>query len=289
MTLPLPLFHRIAGQPVIVLGTGEGAMAKRRLVERAGGLVVGDIAAGLAQGARLAFIAHESHVDAVSGADPDRSAADAAALRAAGLLVNVVDRPDLCDFTTPAIVDRAPVLLAIGTGGASAGLAKALRLRLETLLPAKLGALADALAAARQALRARYPDAGHRRRALDAALGEGGVLDPLGDDGSGASAGARVAAWLEKTDEADDLSGPDKSPNETPSEVIVIRLASADPEDLTLREARLLGGADQIAHEPGVSPEVLARARADAGRIAIGRDQPPPVVKGRLIVLRTLD
>ena len=276
MTLPLPLFHRIAGQPVIVLGTGEGAMAKRRLVERAGGLVLDDIAAGLAQGARLAFIAHESHVDAASGSDPDRSAADAASLRSAGLLVNVVDRPDLCDFTTPAIVDRAPVLLAIGTGGASAGLAKALRLRLESLLPARLGALADALFAARQALRARYPDAGHRRRALDAALGEGGALDPFVDGAGGA---ARVAAWLEGADAASDAESADGC--------IVIRLRSDDPEDLTLREARLLGGADCIAHEPEVSARVLARARADAGRIAIGRDQPPPVVKGRLIVLRT--
>ena len=276
MTLSLPLFHRIAGQPVIVLGTGDGAAAKRRLVERAGGRVVDDIAAGVAQGARLAFIAHESHVDADPGTDTDKSAKDAAILRAAGFLVNVVDRPDLCDFTVPAIVDRAPVLVAVGTGGASAGLAKALRLRLEALLPAKLGALAQALGAGRGDLRARYPDAGTRRRALDAALGEGGALDPLEDAPQGQDAATRVAAWLEGPNQAE-------SPPDAP---IVIRLRSADPEDLTLREARLLGGADQIAHEPDVSPQVLARARADAGRIAIGRDQAAPVVQGRLIVLR---
>ncbi len=281
MTLPLPLFHRIAGQPVIVLGTGEGAQAKRRLVERAGGTVVNDIAAGVSAGARLAFVAYDTHADVEPGADPDRSSTAAAALRAAGLLVNVIDQPDLCDFTTPAIIDRAPVLVAIGTGGASAGLAKALRLRLETLLPARLGALAQALGVARGALRQRFPNSGHRRRVLDAALGEGGALDPFQDWQENQAVAARVAAWLAHPDET--LAA---SPDSAPNTIIVIRLNSADPEELTLREARLLGGADQIAYEPGVSAQVLARARADAGRIAIGRDQPVPVVKGRLIVLR---
>jgi len=274
VTTSLPLFHRIAGHAVIVLGDGVAADAKRRLVERAGGRVVDDLAAGVAAGARLAFIAYESHEAA-----PDTSEADAARLRAAGLLVNVVDRPELCDFTTPAIIDRPPVLVAIGTGGASAGLAKALRLRLEALLPASLGALARALSDGRGAMRKRFPDASHRRLALDAALGEGGVLDPLAHAYGAGDATARVAGWLDNPEGDGDAANADVT--------IVIRLRSADPEDLTLREARLMGGADTIAHEPGVGPEILARARADAGRIAIDRDQPPPVVKGRLIVLRT--
>ena len=74
--------------------------------------------------------------------DEDEALAAVARLKARGVLVNAVDRPDLCDFTLPAIVDRDPVLVAIGTGGASAGLAAALRQRLETLLPATLGQLA---------------------------------------------------------------------------------------------------------------------------------------------------
>ena len=280
MTLSLPLFHRISGKPVIVLGTGDGAAAKRRLVERAGGRVVDDIATGLRDGARLAFIAYETHADAAAQAQPQpaRAATAAAALRAAGVLVNVVDQPELCDFTVPAIVDRAPVLVAVGTGGASAGLAKALRMRLEGLLPATLGALALALGAERRALRARFPDAGARRQALDAALGEGGPLDPFRDAADARNAASRVGAWLKAPKHMEDDASLDTT--------IVIRVTSRDPDDLTLRQLRLLGGADQIAHEPGVSAEVLARARADAGRIAIGRDQPAPVVKGRLIVLR---
>ena len=104
----LPLFHRLTGQPVIVLGTGPAAEAKRRLVERAGARVVGldDPAA------RLAFVALD---------EPEQAAAE---LRQRGVLVNVPDRPELCDFTVPSLLERGPVLLAVGTGGVSAGLAK---------------------------------------------------------------------------------------------------------------------------------------------------------------------
>jgi uroporphyrin-III C-methyltransferase/precorrin-2 dehydrogenase/sirohydrochlorin ferrochelatase len=241
MIASLPLFHRIAGQPVVVLGEGEAGEAKRRLVERAGGEVVGDLEQGIASGARLAFVAHDDRV---------RAEAAAARARAAGLLVNVTDRPELCDFTVPSILDRSPVLVAIGTGGASAGLAKALRLRLEALLPQGLGALADRLFAARGALRARWPDTGDRRRALDFALGEGGTLNPLREGSA-----ERVSAWL--TDESRE-TGPD---------VVEITVRSADPDELTLREARLLGMADAIVCEPGVPPAILHRARADAIRL----------------------
>ncbi|HWL47498.1 MAG TPA: NAD(P)-dependent oxidoreductase, partial [Sphingomonadaceae bacterium] len=132
---------------MILLGDGDAAAAKRRLLERAGARIVGEDDA-----AALAIVA-----------DGDEAAV--ARLRARGILVNATDRPDLCDFTLPAIVDRAPVLVAIGTGGASAGLAKALRQRIEALLPADLGRLAEALFAARAAIRARWPEADARRRA----------------------------------------------------------------------------------------------------------------------------
>jgi len=253
----LPLFHRIAGRPVVVTGSGEAAEAKRRLVERAGGEVVADLAQGIAQGARIAFIAEE---------DEGAARAGVAQAQAAGLLVNAPDRPMLCDFTVPSILDRTPVLLAIATGGASAGLAKQLRLRLEALLPQTLGALARALQAARPALRARFPDAGERRQALDAALGQGGVLDPLSDAGPG-----RVAGWLSEAD--DPLS-----------ETVEIVLRSTDPDDLTLREARLLGSADLICHEIDVPEAILDRTRADAGRRLLGEAYEQP--RGLLVILR---
>jgi uroporphyrin-III C-methyltransferase / precorrin-2 dehydrogenase / sirohydrochlorin ferrochelatase len=249
----LPLFHRLAGQPVIVLGEGEAAEAKCRLVERAGGIVTDDENAQ----ARLAFVAL------------DEPEAAAARLRARGVLVNVPDRPELCDFTVPSLLDRSPVLIAIGTGGASAGLAKALRLRLEALLPPGLGALARGLYAAREALRARWPDAGDRRRALDAALGEGGALDPLVDDSA-----LRIDAWLGGV--ADGRG----------SRIIELAIASPDPDELTLRAARLLGTADTIAHEPGIAAAILDRARADAARVALAKGEPAPDRDGLTLVLR---
>ncbi|MBX9727650.1 MAG: siroheme synthase, partial [Sphingopyxis sp.] len=135
----LPVFVRLSGRPVILLGDGEAAAAKRRLLERAGAVITDD------ENAEAAL--------AVVALDGEAADAAAARLKARGLLVNVVDRPELCDFTTPAIVDRDPVLIAIGTGGASAGLAKALRQRLEALLPPWLGGIASFLSESRAALR----------------------------------------------------------------------------------------------------------------------------------------
>jgi len=237
MLRSLPLLHRIAGTRVVVIGTGEMGEAKARLVERAGGIPCGEPEA---HHAKLAFIALE-----------DGKAAEAAAtrLRNKGLLVNVADRPDLCDFTTPSIIDRDPVLIAIGTSGASAGLAKQLRLRLERLLPPGLGTLAAKLEAVRGAIRARYPVAADRRRALDAALGEGGLLDPMDDRPAD-----RVDIWLAGAN-IPAVSG-----------TVEIALTSDDPEDLTLRQSRLLGTADVVLHDAAVPPQILDRARADALR-----------------------
>ncbi|PQM26437.1 siroheme synthase [Sphingopyxis lindanitolerans] len=242
-----PIFLNLTGRTVVLVGEGEAADAKARLIARAGGRIV----SAWEEGATIAFVALDDDAEArIAAAD----------LRARGLLVNVVDRPDLCDFTTPAIVDRAPVTIAIGTGGASAGLAKAVRQRIEVLLPARLGALASALHAARGAMKARWPAAPDRRRAIDAALAPGGALDPLDGD-----AADKVAGWLVNDAAAE------------PSRLETIRLASIDPDDLTLRAARLLGEADHIFHEEAVPAAILDRARADAVRhIADAPPADPP-------------
>ena len=232
----LPIFLNLRGRTVVLVGEGEAADAKARLIMRAGGRIV----PGWEEGATIAFVAL---------ADDAEARAAAEALRARGLLVNVVDRPDLCDFTTPAIVDRAPVTIAIGTGGASAGLAKAVRQRIEALLPARLGALALALHTARAAMKARWPAASDRRRAIDAALASGGALDPLDGD-----AADKVDAWLVAATDA------------APSRLEIIRLTSLDPDDLTLRAARLLGEADHLFHPADIPVAILGRARADAMR-----------------------
>ncbi|QJU57170.1 siroheme synthase [Sphingomonas sp. AP4-R1] len=243
----LPIFVRVRGLPVILVGEGAAGEAKRRLLERAGATIVDETA-----DAKLAFVALDQ---------PDDTAAR---LRARGLLLNVADRPDLCDFTLPAIVDRDPVTIAIGTGGASAGLAAALRQRLEVLLPHTLGALARTLAEARQALRSSYPDAGERRRAIAEMLMPGGPLDPM------------IA-------QADPAFSPQER-EEPSARVERIELTSRDPDDLTLRAARLLALADRIYHAPDAPAAILNRARADAVRI-VGPvpTLPPPGLSVELI------
>ena len=255
----LPLFLRITGRPVILIGAGEAADAKRRLIERAGGVIVDEADTT----ARIAFVA----------IDGDAADAIAARLKLRGLLVNVVDRPELCDFTTPAMVDRDPVLIAVGTGGASAGLAKMVRQRIETLLPERLGTLATALATARAAMRARWPDGRARRAAIDAALSPGGALDPLSDPAPDA-----VARWIDRKDDDSPTSHGASGRLET------ILLHSADPDDLTLRAARLLGVADAVWHRGNVPEAILARARADAERHVAGSPPPAPA-QGTIIWL----
>jgi uroporphyrin-III C-methyltransferase / precorrin-2 dehydrogenase / sirohydrochlorin ferrochelatase len=240
MTLhSLPVFLRLAGRPVILIGEGDAADAKRRLLERAGAIVVGET-----DQSALAIVALE---------DPDDTVAR---LKARGVLVNAVDRPDLCDFTLPAIVDRSPVIVAVGTGGASAGLAAALRQRLEGLLPSGLGQLAEALHAARAVIRERLPNGEDRRRAIGAALQEGGALDPLVAHPSPLGleiVGAQVLDTVSDKPRAGKMAR--------------IALKSTDPDDLTLRQARALAQADRVLHTGDIPAAILDRARADAPRI----------------------
>ena len=242
----LPIFLNLKGRKVILVGEGDAADAKRRLIERAGGLCVD---AGNSE-ARIAFVAIDEEAEAVASANE---------LKARGLIVNVVDRPEHCDFTTPAIVDRSPVLVAVGTGGASAGMAKAIRQRIETMLPDGLGSLANAVANAREAIRVRWAGGADRRRALDAAFTSGGALDPFADHKPEA-----VAEWIINAE------------NPAKNRLIEIPLLSNNPDDLTLLTARLLGEADYVFHEADVSDAILTRARADAVRQAGAPPSPPP-------------
>ncbi|MBZ6378137.1 hypothetical protein B5C34_01355 [Pacificimonas flava] len=243
----LPLFMKLEGRKILLAGGGEGFVPKQRLLEAAGAKLVGSYEAGV----RLAVLAID---------DPDEAARAAAVLKERGVLVNVVDKPDLCDFSFPAIVDRSPVILAIGTGGASATLSKVLRERLEALLPAKLGKVADAVRAARAEVNARLRSGAERRRFWDRLMARGGTLDPTGklpDD-----PGAAIRAALENRGDA--AAGK--------AEIV---LTSDDPDDLTLRQLRLLSQADLILYEAGISGAVLDRARRDAAVLPLGEGDLP--------------
>ncbi len=261
----LPLFHRIEGRKILLLGEGDAAEPKRRLIERAGGVVETDMQCAMDEGVQLAFIAHD---------DADLCTHDAEVLKRNGMLVNVVDRPDLCDFTTPSILDRDPVLIAVGTGGASAGLAKHLRLRLERMLPQSLGDLAKALFDARGKLREKFPYARDRRRALDEALREGGPLDPF-VEGSHLS----LDQWL------------GEKGTSTRGRQVAFSIESDDPEDMTLKQARWLGEADTILLDGDIPEAILARARADAHRLpyndqAYSNQEKEAALTGLTVILR---
>ncbi|QJB69435.1 precorrin-2 dehydrogenase/sirohydrochlorin ferrochelatase family protein [Parasphingorhabdus halotolerans] len=244
----LPIFVNLKGRKVILLGTGEMADAKRRLYERAGAILTDDEEADAA----LAVVAIEDDEAAVTAVH---------SLKARGLLINAVDRSALCDYTTPAIIDRDPVLIAVGTGGASAGLAKALRQRLERMIPGNLGVLAKTLFAARERIKHIWPEGADRRKAIDAALDPGGPLDVLADHDVDA-----VETWLAMPHAAE------------LSDVVDLLLSSTDPDDLTIREARLLGQADQIFANEDVPPAILDRARADCERFGLSLWNEQPTV-----------
>lgn len=248
----LPVFVRLEGRPVMLIGEGEAADAKRRLLERAGAEIVGEQAE-----AALAIVAMN---------DPE---ATVARLRARGVLVNAVDRSDLCDFTLPAIVDRSPVIVAVGTGGVSAGLAAALRQRLEGLLPTALGRLAEQLHAMRGELRERFPEAGARRKAIAGMLAEGARYDPF------RHAGLFPASTKPQASSLADKWTPEQAQGD---ETLLVTLVSPDPDDLTLRQARALAQADRVVHAPGVPPAILDRARADAPRVV---SPAPPADPGK--------
>ncbi|MEQ9331477.1 SAM-dependent methyltransferase [Thalassobaculum sp.] len=265
-----PAFLRLAGQPVLVVGGGEAAVAKTRLLLAAGADVT--VAAGAparellewARDGRVTIDRRRPTADAVAGravvivAEPDADGvAVAAAARAARVPVNVVDRPALSTFIMPAIIDRDPVLIAVSTGGSSPALARRVRAWIEALLPARLGALARVLDAARQAVNETLESAPVRRRFWDSVLDGPIATRILRGDEAGCS---QVLGQLAAQDRGQ------------PAGVVhIVGAGPGDPDLLTLKALRLLQQADVVIHDREIDGEVLAYARRDATRIAVGK------------------
>ncbi|MBS0408785.1 MAG: bifunctional precorrin-2 dehydrogenase/sirohydrochlorin ferrochelatase [Proteobacteria bacterium] len=242
-----PAFFPLAGRRVVIAGAGEAAEAKARLFEGSPAEIVrlgGDEAADAAryQGAALAFVA-------IADAK-DREAASRAA-RAAHVPLNVVDHPELCDFHTPAVIDRGQVVAAIGTGGASPLLASMLRADVEAHVPAGAGRVAALLQRRQGAVREAFPDLAQRRAFLRAAVSGPAAEAALGGDMAGAEAALDAAIARG----AAGLGG------------VTVVLGVATPDLISLRAARALAEADVV----GGDEALLARhARRDAGRVAPG-------------------
>lgn len=242
-----PAFFPLAGRSVAIAGEGEAAEAKARLFEGSPATIVRLTGAEALDprayaGMTLAFVA---------AADDQWVHAAAEAARAANVPVNVVDRPALCDFTTPAVIDRGEVVAAIGTGGASPMLATMLRHDIEVRIPEGTGRIAALFRSLQEEVRAALPQPHARRRFLRAALAGPAAEAAMAGDMDGAKARLRAALLDSPT-----LAGR------------VQYIDARGPADLlTLRAVRALAAADVLVCDPDAHADVLALARRDAERV----------------------
>jgi len=242
-----PAFFPLKGAVVVIVGDGEGAEAKARLFEGSPAEVrrfSGDatLKPETYEGALFAFIAD---------AEDSVLAEAAQAARAAGALVNVTDRPAMCDFTTPAVIDRGSVVAAVGTGGGSPTLAARLRNDIEQKVPEGAGRAAALLASFQADVKARFPDLGERRSFLRKALDGAAIKAALDGD----MALGRVLFERELAEPGSSRMG----------KVQIIR-AEGPSDLLTLRSARALSAADIVVADPDADPGILAMIRRDAER-----------------------
>jgi precorrin-2 dehydrogenase/sirohydrochlorin ferrochelatase len=253
-----PAYFPLTGRKVVIAGSGEAADNKARLFDGSPASLVrvdGHAAflPGTYAGAVLAFVA---------GDDEVFLQAAASAARAARVLVNVVDRPAMSDFNTPAVIDRGEVVMAIGTGGASPSLATKLRNDIEVQVPEGTGRVAALLRKYQDEVREALP-ALHERRAF------------LRDAVSGEAAQAAMAGDMDRAGQLF-LKALAKGVGR---EGRVRFVAGKGPADLlTLRAVRALGAADVLIADPGADPEVLTLARRDVHRLDPGEVAPEALV-----------
>jgi precorrin-2 dehydrogenase/sirohydrochlorin ferrochelatase len=243
-----PAFFPLSGRTVVIAGEGEGAEAKIRLFEGSPATIrrlTGDDARNAIsyQGATLAFVASR---------DDGFALAAVTAARAAHVPVNAVDRPDLCDFTTPAVIDRGEVVAAVGTAGASPMLATLLRHDIETRVPEGAGRVAALFRNLQNEVRDALPEAHRRRAFLRAALTGPAAQAALTGDMDAAVRRLREAL----------------ARGEQGLGVVQLLDARGPAELLTLKASRALAEADVLVCDTGVDPNIVALARRDAERMA---------------------
>jgi uroporphyrin-III C-methyltransferase/precorrin-2 dehydrogenase/sirohydrochlorin ferrochelatase len=275
----LPVFLDLQTGPVLLVGAGDLARAKLRLLAAAG--------------ARIRWFATDGHHD-VSGlaaadaarielAEGDPLAADlrgviailcagageigiamSARAKAVGLPVNVMDDLTHSTFIFPAIVDRGDVVVAVGTGGTSPVVARRVRERIEVVLPARIGDLAGFIGRWRKTIHGRIPEFALRRRfwerVVDGPIGAL-VLAGRGDE---------AEAALKDIGDASAFAGASMS-GQAEGRVTLVGAGPGDPDLLTIKALRALQDADIVFYDELVSPEILDRARRDASRVPVGR------------------
>jgi uroporphyrin-III C-methyltransferase/precorrin-2 dehydrogenase/sirohydrochlorin ferrochelatase len=274
----LPVFLDLQSGVVLLVGAGDLARAKLRLLASAGarvrwyatdgnhelaGLAADDAARiELAKGDPLA--AELDNVIAIlcAGAG-DVGVAMSVRAKAVGLPVNVMDDLAHSTFIFPAIVDRGDVVVAVGTGGASPVVARRVRERIEAVLPARIGDLAGFIGSFRKAIHAKIPEFPLRRRFWER------VID--GPIGAMVLAGRKDEAEkaLNEISDASAFAGGEQG--KAVGHVTLVGAGPGDPDLLTVKALRALQDADIVFYDELVSAEVLDRARRDAARLPVGR------------------
>jgi uroporphyrin-III C-methyltransferase / precorrin-2 dehydrogenase / sirohydrochlorin ferrochelatase len=270
----LPVNLSLAGRRVVVTGSGTVAARKAERALQAGAIVTvvapalgsefmmlathagfrhraGTPEAADFAGALVAFIAGEDH---------DEDARLAGLARAQGALVNVPDRPALCDFSMPAILDRDPLVVAISSGGASPLVARLVKERLESVIPAAFGALARFLGSVRGEVEHVISDNRRRRHFLERLI-DGPVGDRVMAGDEARARGLLAAA----------LAGESGSAPAPVGEVYLVGGGPGDPDLLTFRAMRLMQRADVVVYDRLINSPILNLVRRDAERIYVGK------------------
>jgi uroporphyrin-III C-methyltransferase/precorrin-2 dehydrogenase/sirohydrochlorin ferrochelatase len=268
-----PIFVSFEGKPPVVVGGGELAAVKARLllkrapiVDVAAKQVVPELAA-LAEAGKVALIGALPGIDQLRGRplviaateDDNEDTRVSAIARALGVPVNVPDRPELCTFALPAIVDRGEVTVAIGTSGAAPVLAQRLRAWLEQELHPRLDALARLAAELRGPVAEKVPSGTPRRKFWEAVF-EGAAAEAA-LEGDEAKAKELIGAAITKAAEAPQTQG----------RVLLVGAGPGDPELLTMKAVRALKAADVILYDRLVGEGVLDHARREAELIPVGK------------------
>ena len=270
----LPIFMNVKGQNCLVIGGGKVASRKVFMLLRAGALV-SVVSPELCQDLTIRKEGDEiTHIDrsfedtdlegckiVIAATDNNTVNSHVSELaNSKGIPVNVVDAPDLCSFIVPSIIDRNPVQIAISTGGASPVLARLLRSRLETFIPAAYGRLATLVESFREQVKSKFSNTDEIRTFWEGIL-EGPVADTLiaGKD--------KIARELLETAVENAEAPADRG------EVYLVGAGPGDPDLLTFRALRLMQQADVVVYDRLVSQGVLDLVRRDAEMIYAGKER----------------
>lgn len=269
-SLYFPIFMRLRGQRVLVVGGGEVALRKIRLLLTSGAVIqiVAQVLCAelteLRDGGKLVVLGSEFTAGQIDGCRLVVAATDnlevnravAAAADARGIPVNVVDNPDLSSFISPSIINREPVQIAVSSSGAAPVLARRLREKLETMLPKRYGDVAGFMGRMRERVRKIEPQAA-RRNIWEQFLDGVGAERIYAGDETGAE------RELQRIIDGKPIRG----------EVYLVGAGPGDPDLLTFRALRLMQQADVVLYDRLVSPAIMDLVRRDAERIFVGKQR----------------